>query len=90
MSSIQTLLTLSIIGAILLTLTWSYNDWMNKYPELAENAPGCEVSPDGKTVICDQDLGTDLANDPFAWYNIIWIIPLAAAIIYAWVPLVKG
>lgn len=90
MSETSTLITLLIIGAFLFVMTWSYNDWVSKNPELVGNVPNCEVSSDGKTVECTEDFGTDLRTDQFAWYNLIWVIPFGIAILYAWIPFVKG
>lgn len=98
------MLTLSIVAALLVGLSANYTDWVDKN-QVGDGAEQCRqilqqppspgraaaaanlLGSSNKTVVVGVDCGGS-GVAPF-WFNLIWLVPLGAVMLYLVTPFVK-
>lgn len=89
MSETSTVLVLIMILTVLALLSANYTEWVNLY-NIESGAVCTEVH--SVNWLTDQDyiIGMECEGDIPMWFNLIWVVPIGIALIYAVIPFVKG
>ena len=90
MAEIKAVFTLIILGAIMFLLQFNYVQWMNNN-QISSIGLSCgEINYDEINAnMVDSIKQSCQGEDVPWWFNLIWIAPLGAALLYAIVPFVK-